>query len=512
MTPHDPLTFQLHLFLAVQATVAVLLAWLIGKIIYNLYFHPLRNYPGPFLARATSLYSTFFDYRGDLHTKSKELHDAYGEVVRTAPNSLSYNSAQAWEEICGHRKASHQELFDKDQEFFGEQPNSKPNIVAAVGEEHRRLRRLLAHAFSDKALREQESCIQGYVDLFISQLRKRATEGDGVVDMVNWFNFMTFDVIGDLAFGESFALLEDGICKRYLTSLLGLLEWGAFNRNVKRILPESCKGLATYMVPKNHSEDRMYQYYLSKDKLSRRIALDTDRRDFVHHMLKGSQEAIGPGGLTFEEMTSQGTLLLVAGSETTATLLSGMLYYLLKHPSAMTRLTTEIRSSFTSSTEIHVQNVTPLPYLHAVIEESLRMYPPVPNVLPRKAPAPGVVVCGQFVPPGTSLGMHHWSCYHSSKNFFAPDEFHPERWIPGKDERFANDNKNAFHPFSYGPRNCLGKNLAYAELRLTVSKFFWNFDVELQQKPGSKEWLQQRSNTLWMKNALNVKLFPRDVV
>ena len=81
--------------------MALFLAWPIGKIIYNLYLHPLSDYPGPFLARATSLYSTFFDFRGDLHTKSKEWHDTYGDVVRTAPNSLSYNSAQAWEEICG---------------------------------------------------------------------------------------------------------------------------------------------------------------------------------------------------------------------------------------------------------------------------------------------------------------------------------------------------------------------------------------------------------------------------
>jgi cytochrome P450 len=174
-------------------------------------------------------------------------------------------------------------------------------------------------------------------------------------------------------------------------------------------------------------------------------------------MLKGSQEVIGPDGLSFEEMVSQGLLLMLAGSETTATLLSGLLYYVLINPSTMARLRAEINSSFTDEKDITIQHVAELPYLHAVIEESLRMYPPIPNILPRVAPETGAIVCGKFVPPGTSLGMHHYACYRSPKNFFDPEAFHPERWIEGEDDRFSNDDKNAFHPFSHGPRNCLGK-------------------------------------------------------
>jgi cytochrome P450 len=174
-------------------------------------------------------------------------------------------------------------------------------------------------------------------------------------------------------------------------------------------------------------------------------------------MLKGSKEAIGPEGLSFEEMVAQGRILLIAGSETTATLLSGMLYFLLKNPSILARLVDEIRTAFSSENEIGIQSVSQLSYLHGVLEESLRMYPPVPNALPRVAPPEGAVVCGRFVPGGTSVGLHHWTCYHSEKNFFEPETFHPERWLDNKDPRFMNDDKDAFHPFSHGPRNCLGK-------------------------------------------------------
>lgn len=166
-------------------------------------------------------------------------------------------------------------------------------------------------------------------------------------------------------------------------------------------------------------------------------------------MLQGSET------LRFEEMVSQSQILLLAGSETTASSLSGMLYYLLINPDVLARLTEEIRTSFTDEIDINMQSVTQLPYLQAVIEETLRVYPPTPNIFPRSTPQPGEIICGKFVPGGTSVGLHQLATLRSSKNFVDPDSFHPERWLG--DPRFSNDDKNAFHPFSYGPRNCLGK-------------------------------------------------------
>lgn len=79
----------------------LILGGTIGKLLYNLYLHPLRSYPGPFLARATRLYHIYYDLKGVSHLKIKELHDQYGEVVRIAPNELSYNTSQAWKDIYG---------------------------------------------------------------------------------------------------------------------------------------------------------------------------------------------------------------------------------------------------------------------------------------------------------------------------------------------------------------------------------------------------------------------------
>lgn len=70
-------------------------------MVYNLYLHPLRDYPGPFFGRVTSLYYIRWNLSGLLHIKEKEWHDRYGEVIRLAPNYLSYNSNQAWKDIAG---------------------------------------------------------------------------------------------------------------------------------------------------------------------------------------------------------------------------------------------------------------------------------------------------------------------------------------------------------------------------------------------------------------------------
>lgn len=160
-------------------------------------------------------------------------------------------------------------------------------------------------------------------------------------------------------------------------------------------------------------------------------------------------------GMTPLEIESAAQLLIVAGSETTATLLSGATFYLLKNPTILKKLKNEILSSFSDERDMNFLTLMHLPYLNAVFEESLRMFPPVPNTFPRTTPKGGAVVCEQYVPGGTSVGIHHWSAYRSGRNFREPDTFIPERWLG--DPRFETDARASFQPFSYGPRNCLGK-------------------------------------------------------
>ncbi|KAH8705846.1 cytochrome P450 CYP3/CYP5/CYP6/CYP9 [Talaromyces proteolyticus] len=491
-----------------KAIVSLILGGCLVRLFYNLHLHPLRHYPGPLLARATSAYSLYLNTLGIQHTKEKEWHDKYGDVVRCAPNYLSYSSSQAWKEIHGYR-TSLQGSFDKDSAFFLTNPKGVRHIVAANGAEHRRLRRLLAPAFSDKALQAQEPIIQSYVDHLIQQLRIQPDTREGIVNIVKWFNFTTFDIIGDLSFGEPFGLLNSGEWHRYVTTIFGSVKVFTYLRFILEVFFTPLKELFLVLfVPKRLIDDLKYQTSLAEEKLKKRMESDMKREDFVHYILKGSQEQAGEDGLTFQEMVSQAQVLLLAGSETTATSLSGMTYYLLKTPTALEKLTTEIRSAFTVESDITILKASQLPYLQAVLNESLRMYPPAPNSFPRVAPYPGEMICGRYVPGGISVGMHHYSSYRSRKNFVEPNSFIPERWIMDetRDPKFDADNHEAYHPFSTGTRNCLGRSIAWAELRLIVCKLFYNFDLALQ--PDSEKWIDQPTFGLWEKGPLNVRIKP----
>lgn len=100
------------------------------------------------------------------------------------------------------------------------------------------------------------------------------------------------------------------------------------------------------------------------------------------------------------KLQSNSSILIIGGSETTATLLSGVTFFLLTNPDALRRVTDEVRSAFESEDDINFTTVNDLPYMLACLNEGLRMYPPVPVGLPRLTPKGGAKICGYYVPEG----------------------------------------------------------------------------------------------------------------
>lgn len=124
-----------------------------------------------------------------------------------------------------------------------------------------------------------------------------------------------------------------------------------------------------------------------------------ERPDFFGNILKHQNTE---RGLSFPEMISNASTLIIAGSETTATLLSGVTYLLLRNPRVLAKLQDEIRSTFTKEEEITLESCNKLEYCLAVLTESLRVYPPVPIGLPRIVDAQGDMIAGNWVPGGVS--------------------------------------------------------------------------------------------------------------
>ena len=155
-----------------------------AQIVYNLYFHPLTKFPGPKLRAATFIPYCWDIWTGNADSNAKDLHMKYGDTVRINPCHLSFTTAQAWKDIYGHRPGKSQ--LQKDPHFYIKLEDVS-DIVNSNNEDHSRFRRLLAHAFSEQAMREQEPLITTYFNLLIQKLHEQV-EGpnNGKVDMVKW--------------------------------------------------------------------------------------------------------------------------------------------------------------------------------------------------------------------------------------------------------------------------------------------------------------------------------------
>jgi cytochrome P450 len=108
-------------------------------------------------------------------------------------------------------------------------------------------------------------------------------------------------------------------------------------------------------------------------------------------------------GFTFGEMLSNSATLIQAGSETTATLLSGAVFLLCKYPETYKLLMEELTNAFESEDQLTIENTTRLPYMDAVLEEALRCYSPAVPGFPRQVPQSGATIDGQWVPGGVCV-------------------------------------------------------------------------------------------------------------
>ncbi|KAF9880334.1 cytochrome p450 [Colletotrichum karsti] len=489
------LTFSLVNTLGLAA--GLLFAYVFGHVFYNLYIHPLRRFPGPFWMRATWIPFCYKLCTGTLPYDTLELHRKYGMVVRVGPDELAFQDSRAWKDIMGHRPNGGAEM-DKSQKFYRAVPGAPSDIVNSGREEHSTLRRSLAHGFSERSMRDQQPIIKQYIDLLMKRLHEHGDKGKPL-DLCAWYNYTTFDIIGDLAFGESFGCLDGSDYHPWVRSIFQMARVGTILQVATHypwIMP-----IMMAMVPKKVMEERENHENFTKAKLQRRMELGQERPDLIEGLLKKKDD----WNMTFDKLKANSSILIIGGSETTATLLSGVTYFLLTNPKALQKLTDEVRSSFKDESEIDFQSVSNLPYLLACLEEALRMYPPVPIGLPRIVPKGGASIVDTYVPEGTTVSITQWAMYYSEKNFTDPKNYHPERWLG--DPAFANDNKEAFQPFHLGPRNCIGRNLAYVEMRIILTRMLWNFDMKIAD--DSLDWVgRQKIYLLWEKGPLNVHLTP----
>ena len=275
-----------------------------------------------------------------------------------------------------------------------------PNVGTTDNfDDHARQRRIIGHALSDRALREQEYILKNYTDLLIHRLHEQVKESKGgttaTTDIGRWYTYTTFDTIGDLEFGESFHSLDNREEHPWVSAIFDGLKFGMILTIFHHFPPLKAEWILPSIVQKKAREHFLW----ASTRIEKRLQQETKRPDFIQYILDNSEEK----GMSRDEIDSNATFLILAGSDTSATTCTSATWFLVKNPSALEKLRKEIRNSFNSIDDITVAAASRLPYLHAVIQEALRLHPTGPISVPRQVDRPGTTISGHPVPVGVCI-------------------------------------------------------------------------------------------------------------
>ncbi|KAI9708933.1 MAG: hypothetical protein M1820_003627 [Bogoriella megaspora] len=484
--------------------------------IYNAFFHPLAKFPGPLLWRASRLPYMRAVWGGHFPYEIQSLHAQYGDTIRIAPNELSFTSPNAWDDIYSNRDGANPEAFRKSDLWHGNPEGGAASVFVTPDlKEHARIRRFMDPAFSERAVLQQEPILQRHVDLCMRKIRDRlSTQGKTMVNIVDWFNFTLFDIIGDLSFGESFSCLEKCEYEDWMAQMAAAIKLHYLSINLRYypFINNLLKYLAGFLIPKDIIKKQEDYRQRSAAKLERRLSPNSaiDRPDIVSQLLRSEDRA---EGLTPDEVTLNCMLFINAASETTATVLTGVINNLLQNPDSLLKLQNEVRE-FPLSSALTLRALKQLPYLNSVLKEALRMCNPNPIGHMRITPPKGGMVAGHYVPGNTMLTVQPLALSYSAEQFYEPGIWHPERWLQGaeSDPRspYYHDNRKGVRAFGWGPYNCAGEPLGWAWMRLILAKLVWTFDLKRSDTPSSYiAWDKQEVFAIVIKHRLDVILAER---
>ncbi|KAL3475109.1 cytochrome P450 [Aspergillus californicus] len=491
-------------FFVVLAVVYIL------TLTYRAHKNPISSVPGPWYSKYTNIVNKYHFVRGQRPRYVHGLHLKYGPIVRITPTEVDVSCISSAREI--HRIASpyrkspwYRLLTRKDGE----------NMFSTTDPEyHRRHRRLLSSPLSDQNLRNvMEPLVRSRVQLAITRMGAEARSARGVMDICKWFFFMATDIIGELSFGDSFDMLEVGERNQYVHDLEKVAKIGGIRATfpvtmaVASVLPlgifrEVVASTDRIMSYATESVER-YRASLLRDPENPRPSLFMklfaagERGEKGAKSLQGGEEC-----LSDREIRNDAQAFIVAGSDTTANTLTYLVWAVLRHPEVKERLVAELQALSASeeedgSEELSDTHLRDLPYLHQVINETLRLYPVVPSGLPRIVPESGSTLAGYFLPGGATVTTQLYTIHKDPDVFEDPEVFNPSRW-----ENPTREMRDAFMPFSAGSRNCVGLHLAKMELRLATALFFDTF-------PGAKVSTKEDMSDEDMEEALYFLLSPK---
>ncbi|KAI1777244.1 cytochrome P450 [Hypoxylon cercidicola] len=438
---------------------------------YRLFLHPLSHIPGPKLAAISRGYEFYHDVirKGMYIWEIEKMHEQYGPVVRISPREIHVKDPYFYDEVY----APSSRMREKDRDFVGGfgLPTS---MAATLGHELHRLRRgILNNFFSKKSVMALSPIILAKQ----AKLRQRLEDihySDGVVRLDDAYAALTGDIIAQYSWSTSPGFLDD--------------------KNFRNDIHEAFNELTSLIhinrfFPILASTPRWFQGVLRPGAIVLGEMQEMVTRSSAQKSREGAQktifDALSDPAVPLHERSAgrlkdEGMVVLFGGTETTARVLTVISYHIFQNRPLLLKLRDEIRTMMpTPTTEPSWSELERLPYLNATINEGLRLsHSPIFRST-RVAPTESFTYKNLVIPPGTPISICAYFVHMDPKIFPEPETFKPERWIEAA-EKGQHLNKFIV-AFSKGSRVCLGMNLAYAELYMTLATIIRRFDVELYE-------------------------------
>ncbi|KAL4789404.1 cytochrome P450 [Aspergillus venezuelensis] len=474
-----------HLWLALLGLAIFLLA----RSIYRLYFHPLSHIPGPKLAAISHLYEIYYDiWRGGRYLfKIEQMHQQYGPIVRITPREVHIIDPEFYEEI--YAPASRRR--EKDPAWvpiFG----TPTSMVATANHEHHRFRRsVLTNFFSRRSVQSLTPMIEERTMALLKRLEEfYATQT--IVHLDDAFSALSADIITYYCYGKLWCFVEDKDfridIRASTTEITGLSHINRTFHFINPVLRKMPGWFMRLMMPGKKGlldlQDAILELIHSSatgksgsgdadEKQS-----DDKRRAMYHNL---TDPILPPEERTAQRLEDECLVVLGAGTETTARTLTIAAYYLAEDPDVLMKLRNELKQVLpTVTSTCSWTELEKLPYLAAVISESLRLATPVVGRLPRIAPDETLTYKEHTIPPGTPMSSSSLLLHHNPTIFPNPTKFDPERWIRNKGKAVTGERLDRYLTvFTKGSRACLGMNLAYAELYIALAYFVRRVDWEM---------------------------------
>ena len=456
----------------------------------------LRKYPN--LTFWSGISDLPFIYEAHKGFRSHTLLEAHKKspVVRIGPNSLSFSSLDAIKDIYGHNTKCSKDVF------YQELAGSHFHLADVVDKpEHARKRKMLSSAYAIKNLEEWEHKVADMTGRFLKAFDARCSvpllkgqlpiERDLTVNYRMWSNLFTVSAIANIGLSEDLGFLDrgddlitseaaDGTLKKvHFRDCLHATAWAQSN-----LVWSYSSYKALVKLSKIFSRVYQEKWRLNQDwdGIVRNRATTRFKRyqagerldDFFTAMLHDKSGK--PNNLEWGEMIAEVSIMMNAGSDTTAIAMNNAMFLLLKNPQCLKKLREELDNALEDDEEVaSYDKVKHLPYLRACLDESMRLFPPTTFGLPRRTPAEGAPVAGDFIAGNTSVSMSSYVAHRDEKVFPDAEQYRPERWLGDG----GKDLQPYFIAFSAGARGCIGRNISYLEQMVLLSSVLHRYEFAL---------------------------------